>query len=247
MSRIYFHTPTGDAEVSGSERASFGVFCESLAWTFLDYYAEYSKSILSLFPPHHYIHGDKASKNYIMVAFQQARGELCLNGKPISPFALSLNTAYAIGNDAVRLAARIHGQCEIHCWTKGENRKWLAGIVQQGLARGFYRAGMGWDDVISLLLSADDSPAVMSYSVCEQFPNQGITGFYYDTPVGADGEPDYDAWYDLSEEDQWYLAMKGLEAKGGSGLELSPDTWDNFFFDDGYTAMDLARDLAHLS
>ena len=143
MSRIYFHTPTGDAEVSGAERASFGVFCESLAWTFLDYYGDYSKPILSLFPPHHYIHGDKTSKNSIRVAFQQARDELYLNGKPINPFALSLNTAYAIGNDAVKLAARIHGQCEIHCWAKGENRKWLAGIVQQGLACGLYRAGMG--------------------------------------------------------------------------------------------------------
>lgn len=241
MSRIYFHTPEEDVAVHGSERAHFGVFCENLAWSLIDYYAlGSSPKILQLFPKSHYAHNGVTEKS-IEVAFKHARSELKIGDRAIDPFSLSLNTALKLGNDAVKFAARVHGQCEIHCWTRGENRAWLANIIQQGWDCGFYRGNAGWGEVIQLLRSDDKTPCVLSYSVCEQFPNRAIAGCYYDDKEDEDGEK----WYEMPESEQWQLAMMGLEMDHAK-LELKPDGWDDYFFMDGYTAMDLAKDLSEL-
>ena len=241
MSRIYFHTPTSTAEVRGNERAHFGVFCSNLAWFILKPYAELpSPPLACIFPSGHYVHHSSNFAESARIAFSVGTERLTLGERQIDPFVLSLNTALSLGNDTVRLAARIHGQCEIHCWASGQNRKWLAGIVRQGVASCFYRSGMGWDSVIELLESDSAAPVVLSYSVCDGFPNKYVSA--WTPPTDEDGEPDYDAWYDLPTSEQWRLAFDGLAASGG-GLELSPAGWTDYYFGDGYTAMNLADDL----
>jgi len=242
MSGIYFHTQNKTARLSGSERAHFGVFCNDLAWCVLRQTAEGSNpSLKKIFPTTHYVHHARDFEENARVSFAVGMSDdLCLADRKINPFSLSLNTAFALGNDAVKLAARIHGQCEIHCWLAGVNRQWLVGIVEQGLKCGFYRTGMGWDEVIELLKEDNENPVVLSYSVCDSFPNSYVAGWV--PPISKDGEPDCDAWYDLPEDDQWRLAFDGLVASG-RGLELTPTNWNEFFFNDGYTALDLVRDL----
>ncbi len=242
MSSIYFHTIGETVGVRGSERAHFGVFCDDLAWGILRREADGANPPLKrVFPPDHHIHLSRDFERDARVSFFYGMEKgFILSDREINPFSLSLNTAGVLGSDAVKLAARIHGQCEIHAWVDGSNRNWLAGIIEQGVKSGFYRSGQGWDKVIELLKEDSENAVVLSYSVCEGFPNGDIAG--WTPPVNEDGDPDYDAWYELSEEEQWSLAFAGLASSGG-GLELSPDNWDEFFFSDGYTALNLVRDL----
>ena len=106
--------------------------------------------------------------------------DMLVAGVSLDPSSVSLNTALALGSDPVRLAAKIHGWCEVHAWFDGPDRAWAADIIDQGLAAGIYRRGhpadagysQGWEQVQALLRERDDEPVVMSYSVCDQFPNQ---------------------------------------------------------------------------
>lgn len=241
MSGIYFHSIDGEVRVSGSERAHFGLFCQDLAWNLVGRHAKeydgHPSPLRGIFPESHYL---RSSKDFS----RDARNYFCgrsdefifVDGKRISIFYLQLNTALCLGNDFVKLAARIHGQCEIHCYVEGCNRKWLAGIIQDGFDSGFYRDGMGWPDVINLLSAVDDSPVVMSYSVCERFPSA--------LSANVDGDSERDAWLELPKIKKWSTAMSGLR-KSNSGLELKPDDWNfpNFQFGNGETATWLAEHL----
>lgn len=240
MSRIYFHTSDDTVAVSGAERAAFAIFCEGIAVPFLDRYSNGVKPLLlDLFPTDHYIHSMSHRSSDVLLAFRHL-GSIVIDGEKTSPFSLFLNTAFALGNDAVKFAARVHGQCEIHCWAKGENRKWLAGIIKDGMRIGLYREGLGWESVVEMLEASEASHVVLSYSVCEGFPNQSVAN--YVPPVCGD-EIDYDAWYDLDAKEQWRLGIEGL-VSSDRGLELTPDNWDDFYFENGHTAMQL---VAHLS
>lgn len=240
MSGVYFHTPSDTARLHGSERAYFSQFCQGLTWSILDYYVEWDMDkLLSVFPASHYVHKMSASKTVRTAFFAGMGTELSLGDRMIDPFTISLNTALAIGSDAVKLAARIHGQCELHCWVSGANRQWLVGIIQQGLACGLYRQAQGWDNVLTLLGAESDSPVVLSYSVCESFPNPTVAK--WTPPLDDESEPDYDQWYELPADEQWRLAFDGLVAD--KWLELSPDNWADYYFGDGYTALKLVEDL----
>jgi hypothetical protein len=157
-----------------------------------------------------------------------------MGGERVDPFTAGLNTAIALGSDPVRLFARLHGQCEIHCYVEGPNRAWLAGIIEEGRACGLYRDDMGWEAVIDLLRSRKDGPVVTSYSVTDSFPNADIGG--------ATSETDVDAFYELPDAEQWARAIDGLRAvRAGRRLELRPDDWSHYVFGDGVNGLALRR------
>lgn len=243
MSRIYFHSIDKTVEVGGPERAHFGVFCANLTWAMIEAYVHHDSNsrpspIRKIVPASSYLNSPQVTGAYFEKSaetfFKVSQDKIKIGEKESEIFSINLNTAYRMGSDPVKLAARIHGQCEIHCYVEGKNRKWLSGIVQQGIDIGFYRAGMGWDDVVKLLLLSDKSPVVLSYSVCEQFPNAPI-----------DYQYDREKFYDLQAKTQWARAMKSLRARGG-WLELKPDNWSDYYFRDGIDANDVAAYLATL-
>lgn len=235
MSSVYFHTPNDTARLHGSERAYFAQLCQGLTWSIFDYYAEWDMDkLLILFPASHYVHKMSTPEAVRTAFFATMFTELKIGDRAIDSFALSLNTALALGSDAVKLAARIHGECELHCWVSGANRQWLAGIIQQGLDCRLYRQAQGWDDVMALLVADSDSPAVLSYSGCERFPNSTVANW-------TSPDDDDEAWYELPKDEQWRLAFEGLSAN--EWLEMAPDRWTDYCFADGYTAMDLVADL----
>lgn len=229
MSRIYFHAPNETREVYGSERHYFAGLCSEITYGALRHHAEdqYNSPALlrKAYPPDHYLqHGDFASKfhTHLIVAHES----MFLHGKEIDLFQLSLNTALAFGSDPIRLAARLHGQCEIHAYVEGPYRAWLAEIIKEGRRLEIYREGQGWEDVIDLLTCANDEPVVTSFSVCDGFPNSHTAG--WEPPLDEDGEKDWDAWYDLPEETRWNLAMDGIRKT--RYLELTPDNWKDYSF-----------------
>lgn len=299
MSRVYFHTQHATAELRGSERAHLGSLVNDLTAGFLrSTYSQDVEQLLALVKPGHWLHrvDRKApgwlrpwAESFTMALTGSLSGEfLQWKGRDIDPFSVCLNTALRYGSDPVRLAARIHGQCEIHAWVDGKNRAWLADLMQQGLDEQVYRAGIwyvdracegspakqpdrkwsdqGWGEVMALLRSRDDGPVVMSYSVCDSFPNrlaarwelppmpegwlpsymasdEGRAEWERDYPTREEREERYrqdpdDLWYSLPDGERWRLGMEGLRATDG-GLEVSPDEFGRYYFTSGLTLPDL--------
>lgn len=302
MSRVYFHSEHGDAELRGSERAHLGALVNNLTAGFLrSTYSQDVEQLLALVKPGHYLHqADRRNPGWLrpwtdsftMALTGSLAGEfLQWKGRDIDPFSVCLNTALRYGSDPVRLAARIHGQCEIHAWVDGKNRAWLADLVQRGLDEKVYRAGIwyvdrvsdgpaigqsdrkwsdqGWGEVIALLRSRDDGPVVMSYSVCDQFPNRDAAqwepppmpeGWAPDWAASDEGraqwESDYPEPWQREERyrqdagdlcDLWYDLPDeerwrlGMEGlrTAGGGLEVSPDEFGQYYFTSGLTLPDL--------
>lgn len=243
MSRVYFHSPSGDAELRGSERAWLGGLVNDLAVGILALHdPSRVDRLVSLAASDHYIaqHADGYAGMPLQIAYRLAflhedpytAALVQHHGRRIDTFSLALNTAMLLGNDQVRLAARLHAQCELHAWVDGPNRGWLADVMEAGLESGVFRRGIehapdpirgraeplwvsqGWEDVITLLRTRDDEPVVTSFSVTEQFPSPGDRWREF----GEDG----DGWYDLDAAEQWRFAMDWLRQSPGE-LELRPD------------------------
>jgi len=153
--------------------------------------------------------------------------------KKLGKFATILNTAMAAGNDVIKLAARIHGQCEIHCWVTGKNRDWLADIIEKGLDINLLRQNEGWSSVVDFLRINNQEPVVCSYSVCEDFPGPHVVKDLSKIPNYD--KLDSDAFYELDTEKQWALALEGLNPV----LEITPDNWDDYYFGDGTTLFNI--------
>lgn len=186
MSRIYFHSPSGEAEVLGAERAHMGVLVNDLAEDWIRNRAHIYLEPLRELTAESYLQSESDKPHFLssVITALRVRGDrnlLTLRGRPIDAFAMVLNTAIEVGGKRMRLVARLEGQCEVHAYVEGKNRAWLADLIQDALDAGMLRRGMGWDGppahpygkgdgVIPLLRSRDDEPVVTSYSVCDSFP-----------------------------------------------------------------------------
>jgi hypothetical protein len=250
VSRVYFHSPSGDAELRGSERAWLSHVARGPsagAWDLDSSDAlERAAEILAMVPevpdgPHgaNYLHTylreaqarDARNKaayaqwtpgtpfvgrtdyeplhqlvRALKVALRVEGVRLMVAGIELHSSNVDLNTALVAGSDPVRLAAKISGWCEVHCWVEGSDRAWLAGIIDQGLKTGIYRRGLryagdpdgpkdqwadqGWGQVLDLLRARDDEPVVLSYSVTGSFPNREIAG-WEPPPMPEDWRPDW--------------------------------------------------------
>lgn len=246
MSRVYFHSPSGTAELHGSERAHLGVLCSDVALGVLDLGGWNDDRVVDLVDERRYPrpsgHDWPARQHWIRAvetALRVAdRSPLSWRGHDLDAFSLTLNTAAAAGSDAMKLAARIHGQCELHAWVDGPNRAWLADVMQQGLDSGVFRNGFwyavhpdspkdkwssqGWDKVMDLLRSRDDEPVVTSYSVCESFPNRSSAG-WEPPPMPDDWAPDWAG--DDKGRTEWEQDYPTPEAKEEYYYEQAGDLW----------------------
>lgn len=297
MSRVYFHSREGDAELRGSERAHLSWLAHSAACAYWDLD---SPSALERAPEIAALVARGAEDSYLHEAAEAARAEhrrnldnhiaarerglgwsvnttydaqrrlisslklalsggglpLEVAGVELSSRDVELNTALAIGGEPLALAAKIHGWCEEHCWVEGPDRAWLAGVIDEGLRLGLYRRNLGgesqgWESITELLRSRADGPVVLSFSICEQFPDAGISTLTPPWPEGtprewnaltaeqrAERERARDLWYDLPEDEQWETALAGLCAER-SWAQLTPTNLRTTTFGVGVTVFDL--------
>ena len=213
MSAIYFHTIDNDTyRISGRERAYMSTFLNRLTLGLFNF--KYgSDNIKQLVPCDSWVHETNSDfeESFKLWYSNDSSAYLNINDEQISTFTFALNTAYAMGNDVIKLMARIHSQCEIHCYVKNEHIEWFLSIVKQGLDTKILRAEQGWEELLKIKTNGD---LVLSYSVCERFPNRG-----YDI--------DDDEWYEnMTYEDQWVHSFNKLE----DGLEISPETFNYEYF-----------------
>lgn len=253
MSRVYFHTQTQTAQIGGAERHYWGALCWRLTKAIInieDPYPGDTDRWRELVKPGHYLVGaspelkcdeQQWARRFLTALHVGDEDLLQRNGHAIESFGMILNTALAVGNDAVRLAARLHGQCEIHCWVAEENREWLASIIEQGIAGGVLRKDLpqsnhrGYDDVLRLLRHPEHrGPVVCSYSVCEQFP--GVHLIERDPAACRTDEEWRAICYEMPENERWDRSFAALK---GGGRELKPEDFGTFRFMHKISALDL--------
>lgn len=243
MSRIYFHSPSGDAEVRGSERAFMGHLVNELFQVAIgvsDWDTPERPHVLRriIYPNHYCLKATGAEfARQLRTALYVAMDTpvIWVDGQVVQTFSAALNTAMAMGSDPIKLCARLHGQCEIHTYVEGKNREWLAKKIEQGRDVGVLRSDQGWEETVTMLRTRKDEPVVTSYSVCEQFPNAHAAGWKPDK-LTEEGEADWDAWYDLPSAKQWEMGMSALRQ---TALEMKPSNWGKYYFHDGLTGFDL--------
>ena len=242
MSCVSFHSPSREAELNGSEHLWLGSLVYDLAIGLLDLTgydnAERLQELIS--PERRLIHGPGRLLSWareFQTSFRVATGGevLSYKGRPIEAFALALNTAVLIGNDQIKLAARLHAQCELHAYIEGPHRAWVANILEQGLDSGIYRKGLhiqpypeapreqwlwrphGWEQVIELLRSRDDEPVVTSHSGTDGFPDEHTA--VWEPPTDVDPTP---GWAKEAPE-EWAALSK--DAREEYRRETASDHW----------------------
>jgi hypothetical protein len=225
MSRIYFRTQhEGTAELSGRERAWMGMLVRDLAATVLPVFGD------GIEPRINPEHGDRFRRGSQIdranVALWMGHDHLTPtltdhDGTPLDSFSLQFNTVLALGSDPVALMARLHGQCELHCYVEGPDRAWMADLIDAGQAAKVMRPGQGWHQVAALLRGRDDQPVVCSYSVTEWFPNAYVADWGSIMSVLDDPDPReaaLESWGALTDDERWTRALASLRSRPGGAL-----------------------------
>lgn len=209
MSSIIFSTKDKKVYLCGSERTHMALFIKNLAvasvWEELVEFGNEESVFRKILP--NWVRKDADLRLNFHLSLQ--RGSL----NKYDVFSLVLNSASDIGNDIVKLMCRLHAQCELHCYVKAENKVWMADTIKEGRKRNIFRSGVGWEEVIDLLLEDNPHPIVVSYSVCDIFP----TG------------------------KKWKKAI--LKLLENDLLEIKPETFDEYRYDEGQTLIGLAYEL----
>lgn len=282
MSSINFTTRAGEARVGGPERFSMAIICSDML--LMAVRGLTPAYIVKIMTPGHYLYeqaqrvleakvnpppeasyagtlaykAEQAFEESLKIFFRS-----CFDDDEPFPgfdlFSITLNTALALGSAPVKLGARIHGQCEIHCWVDGPDRAWLADVIQEGRTIGLFRDEMGWEAVLELLRASDADPVVLSSSVTDDFPGTHLAagleppvpdlqGRKYEDLSAAEKEANDTAWEDreeaweaLTDDQRWDMSMQALRDLG-NGLQIKPaDFTGEFQFDNGATGFDLVR------
>lgn len=248
MSSIAFHFPDEEeVRISGSERAHFSILTEQHAKGAIGLVQGFSTAgllddlapflspdgRLNKFKPT----GPHCGRNpqfeealgYVLstIGFRSGPEPFAWKNRDIRALDLLLNTTLATGSDPVRLAVKIHWQCEIHGYVMGYHRTWLADIVSEGLQEGVFRQGMGWAELVTKLRESAQGPVVTSFSGGEGFPNPYVGSWMPEWPEGVEKVWDalsdeqkavrharQEEWYDLSFERRWKTSVKGLKTPG---------------------------------
>lgn len=222
MSYIAFTTKTGEARLRGPERAHFNIMqAEYLIGQVGDlgaaargWMAPFLPSYMSTVSP---AGVSRVAETALRVGYEPFRVPGYHNTTDWTMVAAQ--TVQESGDDVLRLASRLHMQCELHAWIDGSDRAWVADIIDKGLASGVFRPGMNWEVVTTLLRESADGPVVTYASQAESFPNYPLANVRYET---------FEKW---TAEKRWDACVAKLRKDWG-GCKITPDWWDEFYWQD---------------
>lgn len=249
MSRIYFHAENGCAEVSGSERAHMAILLTDRTYDLLRTSPDAARALRMT--------GDQWDRNRF-TGMGMSGADITVAGVNFNFMDVVLNTALVHGPDSRRLAARLHGQCEIHCYVEGHNRAWLADLIDEACEDDVFRRELvndpgthfiqGWEQVTTLLRSASDGPVVTSYSVTEGWPDLMVVREFGEWNPTLSASPDDEDWWDEcweafdEEPNRWRIAMDALrKADEVHALEINPDDFRSMRFGSGDSVANIWR------
>ncbi|WGH21896.1 hypothetical protein SEA_TROGGLEHUMPER_11 [Rhodococcus phage Trogglehumper] len=233
MSRLYFHSQAETVEVLGAERSHVAILSEAIGYGVLE--AVLGKALLAELVG--YRPGE--STRHLQLLVRNTEDPLYMyGGMPITAWPLLLNTALAVGSDAVKFATRVNAQCELFAWVAAKDRDWLSDIIDDGVHQGVLRREMGWEVLVEML-ARGTGPVVMSYSVMDSFPNHLNSTWESSPDIGIDeASEQFDA---LSTEDQWEYGMDWLYRQEERMLQLKPENWSKVRLGHSFTAFDLEK------
>lgn len=261
MSRIYFEAPHRQAQVYGSERGWLGFLAERIALGTMQHYVgeSFGTDLLEHvegfeLSDHDKFPGDPFKQRLVLKDrfetwarvgsyFHNKPHGFKVGGKVVPAFDFLLNTGMVLGDDVVKLAAKIHGTCEDFAWVAAEDCRWFSDLIRKAREDNLFRDNAGWEDVLRLAYEVTESgngPIVMHYSVSESFPSAYAAERVWSPPVcractgsgevqgdtceDCYGDPyNYDAWYDLSDEEQWELSVRSIQQREYN-RQISPAT-----------------------
>jgi hypothetical protein len=247
MSSISFETKNGTVKVSGSERAALSILLEQFTMAFLQPVSNHDLLVTAV-PSSHYLaepYGSYLSwSRDFQASFHCEDRILSIDGKTFNGFDMILNTALEAGSDSMKLAAAIHGQCEINAFVRGKNRAWMADIIERDNAN-IFRPGRGWEDVIKLLRESGEDTVFMSYSVTGSIIGNLFDHWFKDTIEERNLDAtDWEVyslleneWEAMGEVKHWELAEEWADDMQPYGFEISPERFaSDFVFGDGMNA-----------
>ena len=255
MSRLNFHSVDRTVEVHGSERANFSYIISEVGLRELDpanNHIVLSYGLAKSRRSDSYREGQlNLWLNDFSISNRVSEFDFFIENQAVSSFGVNLNTVMSVGDNAMKLIARLHAQCEYHCWVAGENRAWLADIIENA-SETLFRPNSGWDEVIELLRESDEGAVVVSESIGDIFPNfsmaeQNDVPDIFPSVEDGDAEDEYWAiresdWYDKPAVEKWEDGMGWLVQQQGM-LEMKPENWDNYRFSHKFDAAKLLREL----
>lgn len=164
MPKIIFATKNQQVQVFGLERNRFKIFAYELLIQSLNVGYFNKNHVLAPLLPDWII--NEGTVKAFLYSDQYTLGEYSVS-------SLAYNTALATGNESVKVAMQIHSYCEVHGYFEPDSFEWLQRAISQGLSSGLYDRFVGWEKLLSLIESSN-SEIVMSYSVCDVFPEPSM-------------------------------------------------------------------------
>ncbi|SFQ27372.1 hypothetical protein [Amycolatopsis rubida] len=138
--------------------------------------------------------------------------EVQIGGQPVPVTHAVLNTAAVEGPDIVAFLARLHGSVDHRLWIAAEHVPWFTALLADGRAAGILHEGMGWENVIARLTTAD-GPVVVTSSQGPGFPDVADDDLDDDIDTARPPEDPAGAWRD---------SLRRLQDQGW-WLQLTPD------------------------
>lgn len=255
MSSIGFLTSAGERRVSGREHGKLHILVKELGWQAardacrLDEPAGVDLLRRAVMWPD-YVTAEPDFRTFVDRARTHTRVE-GWNTRAVSPTCpaalnlteLGLNSVVAEYGNVITLACRIVSQCEVNAWVAGEDRAWLADLIEAGLATPYPPAGFhegwppapttvfsdgdhwrshydGWAAVVDMLRADDRGIVVLDYSVTDGFPDMRWAAW-----PGVAGARMRKEWNAAGPEVHWRWSERGLQRRTRQEralLQISP-------------------------
>lgn len=168
MSRLYFQTRHGTAELRGSERAWLGHLARrqaAIAWDLdVGVATERVEQLLNWVVPAERQHVHELLREWREVNESDRPGagrdagelwrrllsslrvwldvygyELNVADRQLWTLDVGYNAALVTGSRPIQLAAKLNAYCEVHAYVEDPHRAWLADVIDEGLRTGVYR------------------------------------------------------------------------------------------------------------
>lgn len=236
MHGISFDTKTKTVGIEYSEWAYFCGLLKENIYTFLRP-RENRELLAKVLSTNYHLSDERLSDEIWLIDFTYAleMGDamFVIDGKEIDSDNLYLNTALATGNDTMKLAATLHGLSSKNAFVRGENRSWMADIIERDNAN-IFRAGKGWEEAVTMLRESSEETVFVSsehggnilWNVYTKWFDNAVQDRNIETKGRTVKDWDtesalVDEWEDLGEDMHWEL-VEAWSKENSTEKEISP-------------------------
>jgi len=239
MSRMTFETKAQRIDVDYSEWYFIAELIEKMTNAILAPQKN-RKILLAGIPSSHILSDEELNDETWVKEFYQAMeyegdGLLRVKKKRIDETDLRVNTVLATGSDAMKMATMFYAKCSTGAYVRGENRAWMANIIEDDNAA-LFRPGHGWEEVVTMLRKSTEETVFFSFDGSGDGGNWDATLEWIDKEVAARGmDPEdwetekfidtelRDIWESMEADKQWEIVEAWMVKNADKTKEISPE------------------------